>query len=547
MAALFQVPRKASSFDQRGEEPLKYRNEARSAILPRPMGDEGFVRLGATTKAATFTGDELSLSYLRRRIERSNFVVRRMEALPPQRLKSVQEECIAIVDAFSTGACLAYEASRRGYGIVHVLSLEPSDELAAMVPAHLRGALPWLATLHVSSELPLGEGAAKLAAELRRVCEGRGARLAGVAAGAETGVKLADELSEAIRSEAWAGVQSNGTEMTEARRNKAEMGEAVRRAGVRAVRQLRADRWPPVAAWLESEWRLDAARDEEPCLLIVKPLESAGSDGVTKCETVGQVKRAVERLVGSVNGLGQVNEGVLVQEFLQGTEYVVDSVSRNGVHKVVAIWVYDRRPTNGASFVLHGQALLGSADPVVAPLVAYAETVLDALHLEHGPAHMEVKLCPPDLKQPDRLTPCLVEVGARCHGAEGFWISIAKECCRDDQATAALDAYLDPARFDERPPLPPPTLHASGCIKYLLTHKAGTLQAVDQKALATLTSLPSYRGHEIFLDLGKPVIPTKDCFSWGGCVKLTHLDQAQRDADYAVIARLCLDSLWIIV
>ena len=30
----------------------------------------------------------------------------------------------------------------------------------------------------------------------------------------------------------------------------------------------------------------------------------------------------------------QINDSVLVQEFLAGKEYVVDQVSRNGVHKV---------------------------------------------------------------------------------------------------------------------------------------------------------------------------------------------------------------------
>lgn len=543
MSSFHVISRKASSFDHRDTQ----------CGVPHLGKDEHFIQLGATRKAATFTGDDLSLSYLRRRIERSNFMVRDVEAAPrpPGTLRAERAatgECIAIVDAFSTGASLAYEASLRGYRIVHVLSLEPSDELIAMVPVHLRGSLPWLATLHAATHVPLSVSATTLATELQDICQQHGVRLVCVAPGAETGVKLADALSEAIAAARWAPrVCTNGTALTEARRNKAEMGEAVRNAGVRAVRQLFAERWPPVAEWLDAAWGIDATNDDNECLFIVKPLESAGSDGVTACKTVGDIRRAVSRLVGSINGLGQINEGVLVQEFLLGPEYVVDSVTRDGLHKVVAIWAYDRRPTNGAGFVLHGQALLGSADPVVAPLVAYAKQVLDALHLKHGPAHMEVKLCPPDHGRPDVKTPCLVEVGARCHGAEGFWISIADECCHHNQATAALDAYVDPTKFEVLPLLPPPKLHAAGCIKYLLTYKAGTLEAVDEDALATISGLASYRGHEIFLDIGTPVIPTKDCFSWGGCVKLTHVQPAQCDADYTVIEQLCMEGLWHIV
>ena len=35
---------------------------------------------------------------------------------------------------------------------------------------------------------------------------------------------------------------------------------------------------------------------------------------------------------------GGANTGVLVQEFLRGKEYIVDHVSRNGVHKTMMTW-----------------------------------------------------------------------------------------------------------------------------------------------------------------------------------------------------------------
>ena len=44
-----------------------------------------------------------------------------------------------------------------------------------------------------------------------------------------------------------------------------------------------------------------------------------------------------------LNGLGQLNDGALCQEFLSGTEFVVDGVSRDGVYKITAIWEYDKR------------------------------------------------------------------------------------------------------------------------------------------------------------------------------------------------------------
>ena len=124
-----------------------------------------------------------------------------------------------------------------------------------------------------------------------------------------------------------------------------------------------------------------------------------------------------------------------MQEFLRGIEYVVDSASSGGEHRVAAIWRCkfpfttpnndcdvalcevgspsihhrskntaepstnriesdDRRAINGAGFVLLGQRLLAPEEPEVALLTTYAFSVLNALEFQHGPSHMEVKLCP---------------------------------------------------------------------------------------------------------------------------------------------------------
>ncbi len=39
--------------------------------------------------------------------------------------------------------------------------------------------------------------------------------------------------------------------------------------------------------------------------------------------------------MGEVNDLGLVNEHVLIMEYLDGDEYVVDCVPKDGVHKCV--------------------------------------------------------------------------------------------------------------------------------------------------------------------------------------------------------------------
>ncbi|CAE7806005.1 ddaF, partial [Symbiodinium microadriaticum] len=232
-------------------------------------------------------------------------------------------------------------------------------------------------------------------------------------AGAETGVELADKLSSHL------GLRTNGTSKSEARRNKYIMGETIRAAGIRAVKQLRASTWGEIMEFLD-EWR------PSPFQVVLKPISSAGSDDVILCQSVQGVQEAFGRIIGKINALGLVNSAVLVQEYLDGPEFVVDMVSRDGEHKVVAIWEYDWRPANNSTFVCHGCRLLSLEDQANCPadlnhLIAYQKRVCSALGILNGPSHGEI------IWSVAEHRPILVEVNA------------------------TIDAYLSPERFNALP------------------------------------------------------------------------------------------------
>lgn len=55
--------------------------------------------------------------------------------------------------------------------------------------------------------------------------------------------------------------------------------------------------------------------------------------------------------MGAQRRVGAQGGAVLCQEFLVGPEYVVDTVTSAGEHKVTAVWKYDKRPCNSARSV----------------------------------------------------------------------------------------------------------------------------------------------------------------------------------------------------
>ena len=332
-------------------------------------------------------------------------------------------KAVVVTDTFTTGAVVANSLYKMGYKVICVLSADLKD-LLKMIPEGLE--VEFAATITLDVDAEHSEGIKSVIDQIHAV----GLPIVAIFAGAETGVELADELSEIM------GLRTNGTAQSDARRNKFVMGETVRAAGLRAVKQLRASVWGDIDAFL-TEWK------PSPFKVIVKPVDSAGSDDVTLCLSLKDVQNAFGNIMGKINGLGLVNRAVLVQEYLEGQEYIIDMVSRDGVHKTAAVWAYDRRAVNGAGFVCFGQRMMMIDDPHIRELVEYQKKVITALGIRNGPTHGEVKWFQGE--------PVLVEVGARCQGADGLWLSITNEALGYNQVQCTIESYLYPEKFAAMP------------------------------------------------------------------------------------------------
>ena len=284
-----------------------------------------------------------------------------------------------------------------------------------------------------------------------------GRELVAVMCGGETGVKVADALAELM------GFRGNSiADGMENRRDKRVQQEAVKAAGLRSVRSACGTKWSEVS---------DFAKQEE-FPIIVKPVESAGSDGVKKCRSLEEAKEHFELLMNSQRKCGAQGAAVLVQEFLKGTEYIVDIVSRNGVHKTTMVWVYDRRAANGGDFVNFGQKCVLADEAVAQTLIAYSKGCLDALKITNGATHTEVMMTADG--------PCLVEVNSRCHGASGAWMPLAEALTGYTQVGVCVDAFLDATAFDRLPEVPPSPFLKAGEMVSLISYHEGVSRLLQE-------------------------------------------------------------------
>src|SRR5271166_422117 len=92
-----------------------------------------------------------------------------------------------------------------------------------------------------------------------------------VVAGTEPGVELADALSEGLHP--ITGAPTNGTALSPARRDKYQMIERIKEQGLRGARQI----------LVADEVQLRNWHNEIGGMIVLKPLRSAGNDGVTWC------------------------------------------------------------------------------------------------------------------------------------------------------------------------------------------------------------------------------------------------------------------------
>ena len=220
------------------------------------------------------------------------------------------------------------------------------------------------------------------------------------------------------------GLAGNSTESSAVRRDKYLMQQALTSAGLRSIRSIKTSNLTDLLAFAES------IGSES---FVLKPLRSAGTDGVHFCRTQEELKSAFKNLLGSQAHFGEVNNEVLVQEFIEGREAVVNTASAGERHAVSDVWTYHKVVNAGAPVYEHTR-LAVELDTELQAAVVYALAVLDAMGIKQGPAHAEVMIT--------NTGPVLIECAARPMGG-GFPQDLIRECLGHTQVEWAIDSYLD--------------------------------------------------------------------------------------------------------
>ena len=262
--------------------------------------------------------------------------------------------------------------------------------------------------------------------------------------GNERGVILATKLSHDLN------LLGNPIENLDAMTLKDEMQKRLKEKGLRYIRGKVIDTIEDAIKFYDEENLKE---------VVIKPTYSAGSTSVRTCSNKEEMIETLEQfLAHSTNYYGDEDIEFLVQERINGEEYIVNTVSCKGKHQVTLIWKYTKIKTPEGAIVYDSARTVDELSIGEAEMVEYAYDVADAIGIEYGPVHGEYMI--------DDDGPVLIEVNCRPCGAN-MEAKFLNRISGQHETDSILDSYLKPELFRLKS-IKPYKLFAHGALKLFI-------------------------------------------------------------------------------
>lgn len=248
--------------------------------------------------------------------------------------------------------------------------------------------------------------------------------------------------------------------------------------------------------------------------VVVKPVYSAGSVGMRICLNRQELIEHLTEQFNRLNIYGDEVKDFVVQERIKGDEYIVNTVSCNGVHRVTTIWKYHKVSSSDGTYIYDYMETINNLGLGEADIVEYAYNVADALGIQYGAVHGEYMV--------DDNGPVLIEVNCRPMGGN-MPIKFLDLISGQHETDSILDSYLNPENFEfER--RRGYKLYEHGAIKFFIVPRE--IAARSSPIAKISNNMKShFKTTEISFDTIKRFVKTQDFETIGGTVYLCHTDR----------------------
>jgi carbamoylphosphate synthase large subunit len=315
----------------------------------------------------------------------------------------------------------------------------------------------------------------------------------------DSGVRLADLIGTKL------GLHSNNAATTEMRLNKYKMHERLKQCGISYIKSYKSSN---LSDFIEAFKDIFIGGP-----VVVKPTNSAGTDSVYFCNNENEVAAAFNRIIHTYNKLSYLNDEVLMQEYVEGDEHIVNAITFQGKHIITDIWE-STRIKKGGLFIHDYVKLLPHKGKTQNDLVEYSKNVLDALGFEFGVSHSELimtKHGPVLLELNPRLTGgYLSEIAYSCIGecSVSYFVKLVSSIVAQDSFSVDETGYI---------------LKNNACLVELISNKQGIVKAYNN--IDKIEALESFFRMDLGVKVGDEIKTTTDAWTSPGLVFLVHPDE----------------------
>ncbi|AMD18333.1 hypothetical protein TL18_10125 [Methanobrevibacter sp. YE315] len=220
------------------------------------------------------------------------------------------------------------------------------------------------------------------------------------------------------------------------------------------------------------------------------------------------------------------DDKLVIQEYIGGKEYVINSVCCRGHNRIISAFYYEKIIIEGRGAIYDYEVAIDETDPHFRELVEYNDKVISALGLEYGAIHGEYKI--------DENGPVLMEMNSRIPGPFQKY-SLIDSVWRHHSTALSLESYIDPEECIKKSNKPLKYL-TNYIIKYLIIHEE--IDVITPTFEEAFDDLESFEYADSIFK-GEHFYPkTIDLLTIGGFVFLTNNDETKLFKDLDTIRRM---------
>ena len=207
--------------------------------------------------------------------------------------------------------------------------------------------------------------------------------------GVVIGTRLADDL----------GMVGNPYSKIKAMTEKTEMHKCLKEANLRYIRGKEVSSREECISFINELGIED---------VVLKQIHGVASVGVHLVHGKDELIKAFEQESKAENMFGEAVNRLMVQERIFGDEYIVNTISRDGIPALTSIFRYFKKRTPTGEMIYQGYETVNKLSKKEHELVEYAFQAVRAIGITNGPVHGEYMI--------DEDGPVLIEANCRVLG-----------------------------------------------------------------------------------------------------------------------------------